>query len=459
MNQAIDAVGLPAAEVAAWRSAEPTGTVDFTADRERFGTFWRLTEQLLARLPARLARGPAEAGAAAAMHRAARAARDRFLERHVEAVYTAVTGGLSRFVRIEDLVLRAAETFPGLVPTRAQLAHEAGRKLQEKEGLEIDQGILAARILGHSRCGTHLCHAMLLPRPESEAALATLTSQGVADLGPVRIERHGPAVHLLTTNPNYLNAEDQTTIAAMETGVDVATLDPGTSIAVMRGQPVQHAKHAGRRIFGSGINLTQLYHGGIPFIWYLQRELGFVHKCFRGVATPQELPDDVSGNGIEKPWIAVVEGWAIGGHCQILLTMDTVLATRDSFLTLPARKEGIIPGAANLRLPRFTGDRLARQLIQVERRLECDSPEGRLICDEVVAVDGMDAAIERTVTMMTNAGAVGAIGNRRALRVGAEPLDVFRRYLAVYAREQAECHFSQALVRNLEQNWGAARRS
>jgi hypothetical protein len=91
MNQAIDAVRLAAAEVAAWRSAEPTGTVDFTADRERFGTFWRLTEQLLARLPARPARGPAEAEAAAAIHRAARAARDRFLERHVEAVYTAVS--------------------------------------------------------------------------------------------------------------------------------------------------------------------------------------------------------------------------------------------------------------------------------------------------------------------------------------------------------------------------------
>ena len=74
MNQAIDAVGLPAAEVAAWRSAHPTGTVDFTVDRERFGTFWRLTEQLLARLPARPARGPAEAEAAATIHRAARGA-------------------------------------------------------------------------------------------------------------------------------------------------------------------------------------------------------------------------------------------------------------------------------------------------------------------------------------------------------------------------------------------------
>ena len=57
-------------------------------------------------------------------------------------------------------------------------------------------------------------------------------------------------------------------------------------------------------------------------------------------------------------------------------------------MTLPARKEGIIPGAANLRLPRFTGDRLARQLIQAERRLQCDSAEGRLICDEIVPGDG-----------------------------------------------------------------------
>ena len=70
----------------------------------------------------------------------------------------------------------------------------------------------------------------------------------------------------------------------------------------------------------------------------------------------------------------------------------------------------------------------------------------------------MDAAIDRTVSMLTSAGAVGAIGNRRALRVAVEPLDVFRRYCAVYAREQALCHFSQGLIRNLEQNWGAGSR-
>jgi thioesterase DpgC len=377
----------------------------------------------------------------------------------IETIYNTLTDGMTRFVRVQDLVHLAAEAYPGLVPTRAQLAEEALRPLKEKQGLEIAQSLLLARILAHPVCGTHLCHAMLLPRPETAAALATLDAQGFVDLGPVRVERHGPAAHLLSSNPRYLNAEDASTIDAVEIGVDVAILDPGTDIAVLRGQPVPHPKYAGRRIFGSGINLTHLYQGTIPFVWYIQRELGFMHKYIRGVATPDTLPDDVNGTGIEKPWIAAVEGWAIGGHCQILLAMDYVLAAQDAFLTLPARKEGIIPGAANLRLPRFTGDRLARQLIQAERRLECDSAEGRLICDEIVPAADMDAAIDRIATMLTTSGAVGATGNRRAFRVAVEPLDLFRRYCAVYTREQASCHFSPALVQNLEQNWGAGSRT
>ena len=87
---------------------------------------------------------------------------------------------------------------------------------------------------------------------------------------------------------------------------------------------------------------------------------------------------------VERPWIAAVDAFAIGGGCQHLLVMDYVLAASDAYMTLPARKEGIIPGASNLRLPRFVGDRVARQAIMMGRRLDCDSPEGRMICDEIV---------------------------------------------------------------------------
>jgi thioesterase DpgC len=387
-----------------------------------------------------------------------RAARETFLRNNSGAVYDAITENCTKFVRVEELVFRAAELFPGLVPSRADIDAEAGVLQRHKRGQEIDQGILLAHILGNERAGLHLSHAMLLPRPESEAALARLATDGALDLGGARLTRHGRAIHVALCNPRYLNAEDETTIDAVEIAIDVATLDPQSDIAVLRGGQVEHPKHRGRRIFGSGINLTHLYRGRIPFIWYLQRELGWVHKLLRGVARPDLVPDDVHGHGVEKLWVASVDAWAIGGHCQILPAIDYVLAAEDAYMTVPARKEGIIPGLSNMRLPRMTGDRIARQLIQYGRRLDCNTPEGRLICDEIAPAGAMDAAIDRIVDGVANSGAVGAVGNRRAFRVAQEPLDLFRRYCAVYAREQALCHFSQALIDNLERYWDAQNR-
>jgi thioesterase DpgC len=362
------------------------------------------------------------------------------------------------FRRLDDLVYAAAELVPGLVPTRKEVDVEAAHRQGEKDGVEIDQGLFLAHVLARPRIGEHLCHAMLLPRPESHALTAQFAERGALDLGPARLTRRGKAVHLEMINPRFLNAEDDTTLSQTELAVDVATLDRTTAIAVMRGVAVDNEKYRGRRIFGAGINLTHLYLGKIPFLWFLIRDLGYVHKLLRGLAAPDSVPDDVNGRGIEKLWIAAVDTFAIGGHCQALLCMDYVLAASDAFLTLPARKEGIIPGFANLRLPRFTGDRIARQAILYERRLACDSAEGRLICDEIAPAAEMDGAIDRVVAGLTSAGAVSAIGNRRAFRVGQEPLDVFRRYASVYAREQAYCHFSPALIANLERNWDAKNR-
>src|ERR1043165_4791892 len=115
-------------------------------------------------------------------------------------------------------------------------------------------------------------------------------------------------------------------------------------------------------------------------------------------------PDEIHGGTIEKPWLAAVEAFAIGGGCQYLLTMDYVIGASDAYMTLPARKEGIIPGAANMRMPRFTGDRIARQAIMSGRQLDCDSPEGRLICDEVVPPAEMDATLDRVIATFTESG-------------------------------------------------------
>ena len=450
--------GLTPSALETWATAVPRLTCDYEIDRVTCGQFWKHCDDLIAQLPGKIARNAVQQDAASTIQDLARRTRQQFLQGHVGSVYARLTRDYSDFVRVEQLVLAAADAIPGLVPNRTRLAAENELIQRDKEGLEIDQGILLSHILADERSGRHLCHAMLLPRIETHELLARFATDGVVDLKAARIERRGKAAYVFMQNPRYLNAEDQTTIEATEICVDLAILDPTTEIAVLRGGVVEHAKYRGRHILGSGINLTHLYRGKIPFVWFLQRDLGFVHKFMRGVGRPDVLPDDVHGQAVEKPWVAALDTFAIGGHCQILLTMDYVLAADDAYMTLPARKEGIIPGFANLRLPRLTGERMARQAIQYDRKLACNSPEGRLICDEIVASDHMSAAIERTVANLTNSGVVSAVGNRRAFRVGLEPLDSFRRYAAVYAREQAYCHFSPALIANLEKYWDAQNR-
>ncbi len=445
-------------QVEAWAVTAPSLQHSFEADAASFSNFWLRGLDLLSALPEKPKRRPAEQAVAERILGVSRDCRSRFVAVHGTELYRRLTDGLSRHVRVEELAAGAAALVPGLVPTAATVQSEAVWLQKNKDGHELDQGILFNRFLADRTTGLHLCHSMLRPHPDSVQWLDRLARDGRIDLGTAIVERRGKSCVVALKNPRYLNAEDDGTVANVETAVDLALLDPASSICVMRGAPITGGKYDGQGVFCTGINLTRLYHGKIPYLWYLIRDLGFVNKIFRGLAGDDD-PDEAFGQNREKPWIALVEKFAIGGGCQTLLACDYVLAARDAYMTLPARKEGIIPGAANLRLTRFVGDRMARQLVMYDRRIDCDSADGKLICDEVAEPHRIEQALDEVVERLTSSGVVSAASNRRAFRIAQEPLDLFRTYMAVYAREQAYCHFSPALIENLERYWHADRRA
>ena len=282
--------------------------------------------------------------------------------------------------------------------------------------------------------------------------------KGAASIwAPRALAIEGEVGYVYFKHPRYLNAEDDETLGPMETAIDLVLLHPDVKMGVLRGDPVEHPKYAGRRIFSAGINLTKIYHGKISYLFYLVRDLGLVNKLYRGFVRDDHRTDEPEST-IEKPWMAVVEGFAIGGGCQLLLVVDYVIAEEGSYFNLPARKEGIIPGAANLRLPRFVGEGAARQAIMFDRTFPVDDPDAKALIHEVHARDKLDAALQTVVDNAIGSGMVSAAGNRRALRVQTEPIDVFRRYMATYAREQAYCHLSEQLIENLEHHWKAKSR-
>ncbi len=421
------------------RSPATTSTTPSAA-----GAYFQRRADDLAGLPTKPQRDEREQAEASEILASLDATRDKFLTRHTRALYGDLTKNGTDGLRADDLVYAAAERVPGLTPSRAVVEREREHLQKDKDGHEIAQGLLLGHVLSHPETGRHLIDVMLRPTALALEHREAFEATGSIDLGTAAVTRDGNVGTVELRNPRHLNAEDDTTTGPLEAAIDLVLLDPAIEVAVLRGGVVEHPRYAGRRIFGAGLNLTHLYRGQISYLFFAIRDLGLVHKVYRGLSRPE----------VEKLWIAAAETYAIGGGCQLLLTVDHILAEEGTRCTLPARNEGIIPGAANLRLPRFVGDRRARQAILSDREL---APEE--LADDIVAMGEMDAAIERTARHLSSAGAVSGVANRRALRIGQEPIETFREYMATYCREQAACHYSPALIRNLEENWRAHERS
>ena len=161
-------------------------------------------------------------------------------------------------------------------------------------------------MLAHPQLGSHLMHAMSSRGPRRSSAStrsggrhstsARSSSIATVAIGRVTIQNHA-----------FLNSEDDASTAAFETAVDLVLLDDAIDVGVLRGAPATHPKYAGRRIFGSGINLTHLYYGKISLVEFMiERELGGVSKMFRGHSTGRFEANDLEDRR-EKPWIAAVE--------------------------------------------------------------------------------------------------------------------------------------------------------
>lgn len=406
---------------------------DLAAARTTLAEAADRTQQLLATLPEPDQRSSSQRVDATAAIDATRALRVAFLDTHADSVYEELTEGRTRYLRVDELVEAAAAAFPGLVPSAERLETERSRPQATKEGHEIDQGIFINRALRSQMSGLHLIDAMLRPTPRALALLPEFTKTGIADLGSVGLERVNGTAHLTMCRDDCLNAEDNRQIEDMETAVDLALLDPGVEVCLLRGGKMTHPRYRGKRVFSAGINLKSLHGGTISLVdFLLRRELGYIHKILRGL-----LVDNGAAwraKTVEKPWVAAVDTFAIGGGAQLLLVFDHVIAASDAFVSLPAAKEGIIPGAANFRLGRAVGSRLSRQIVLEGRRIWAGEPDARLLVDEVHENDALDLAIERSVERLRGPAVVA---NRRMLNLAEEPVDDFRRYMAEFALQQA----------------------
>jgi (3,5-dihydroxyphenyl)acetyl-CoA 1,2-dioxygenase len=379
--------------------------------------------------------------------------RGRFIRLHGEEIYAQLTSNFQTRIRVEDLVYAIADEFRGLAPTKEEIELDSFVTLPQKKGYEISQGIILGELIALPKVGKHLMATMRFPNVKSLTVLSEFEKSGVLELETVRLEKKDGIGYLTISNGAYLNAEDDQLNEDMEVAVDLVLLDGEIQLGVMRGDLMTHEKYYNKRVFCSGINLTKLYNGELPYLYYVTRELALMSKIFRGILTPLFDWEQRIDSGLEKPWIVAVDTHAIGGGAQLALVADIVVADKLSYFTIPARTEGFIPGFANFRLQRYTGQRLARKMIYFNHKVFSDSEEGRLLVDEIVETEEMENVVNSIAKDIILKGVQGMISNRKAFRVGVESLEQFRNYMAMFCQEQARCMYTIEIIKNLESFW------
>ena len=123
----------------------------------------------------------------------------------------------------------------------------------------------------------------------------------------------------------------------------------------------------------------------------------------------------------EKPVIAMVNGFALGGGCEIALACDFIFASENSEIGLPEINRGLLPGwGGTQRLPRRIGVPRAKWMILSGDTVSGSEAKKIGLIDEVVNKEGLDRAVSEFATKLAGKPPLGLKKIKEVINRGIE---------------------------------------
>jgi enoyl-CoA hydratase/carnithine racemase len=165
-----------------------------------------------------------------------------------------------------------------------------------------------------------------------------------------------------------LNIIDSDTLVEINTALEQLAKDDEVKVLLLRG--------SGNKAFSAGVEVKDHIGEKMP---RMMKEFGRVFRLLRGLG---------------KPSIAVVNGVALGGGCELVAGCDMAIASEKAQLGQPEIKlGGLAPAAAPL-FPRIMGEKKAFELLVMGENVSAREAERIGLVNKVVPEEELDQTAE-----------------------------------------------------------------
>ncbi|MFD2639089.1 enoyl-CoA hydratase/isomerase family protein [Piscibacillus salipiscarius] len=210
----------------------------------------------------------------------------------------------------------------------------------------------------------------------------------------IEVKRDQGIFWLTLNRPDVRNALDQTMLREIGLAVQEAEADPEVKVIVFKG--------AGGKSFAAGADIKQL------------RDREPLEALVPGM---QGLYSQIEKS--TKATVAVVEGYALGGGCELALACDIRIATERAKFGLPELNLGIIPGAGGTqRLSRIVGKGHALDMILTGKFVSGEEAHRIGLVQYSIASDNLNEKINEVIDPILKKGPVAIQLAKQAVHHG-----------------------------------------